>query len=141
MTLVTLVGRLMAKVGNEFIYCGPVSACKECRIKKVCFNLHQGKRYRVISVREKTHDCIVNEDKVNIVEVEEIPSLITLPKRLAIEGSTITFEPQGCNNLGCDNYSECIPFGLASGTKLKVLKALDKVECEDGNYLIRVEVS
>ena len=140
MTIVTLVGRNMAKVGLEFIYSGPVPQCKECRIKTVCFNLRQGKRYRIISLRDKAHDCVINEDKAQIVEVEEIPSIMVLPKRLAIEGSTITFEQTFCREPGCKHYHDCRPYSMTDGTKIKVIKLKRKVTCAKGKDMVLVEV-
>ncbi len=132
MTLVTLLGKRQAKKGNEFTYGGPVSDCRECKIKTVCFNLKQGKRYRVVEVREKTHKCNIHDKEVQIVEVEEVPTEVVLSSKLAIEGSTVTFEECNCKNVSCEHYSKCHPWGIQPGTKVTVVKDKGKVDCSEG---------
>ena len=56
MTLITLIGEEMAREGAEFYFLGPLTECKDCRLKGVCFNLEQGSRYRVSEVRD-AHLC------------------------------------------------------------------------------------
>ena len=141
MPLITLVGRVVSRVGSEFVYTGPMlPECKGCKIISVCFNLSNGKHYRVIATREKSHDCAVNEDKMRIVEVKEVSYQIVLPKRLAIDGSTITYELPGCKKTSCEHYHNCMPYGLSNGTKLKVTKVMGKVDCAIGNNVVLVEV-
>ena len=45
--LVTVIGELQAKIGNTFIYLGPMLNCKNCNLKKICSNMKKGGKYKV----------------------------------------------------------------------------------------------
>ena len=47
MVLVTLIGKKLAKVGNEFVYLGITQKCRNCRLKTVCSNLQEGRTYKI----------------------------------------------------------------------------------------------
>jgi len=140
LTVITLVGTPMAKVGFEFIYAGPIQECKDCRVKTVCFNLQIGKKYKITAVRDKSHECKLNEDTTKIVEVEEVSTVVAIPKRLAIEGSTISMDERVCDFPCCEHFLKCHPFAIVSNSKLKVVKILGKIDCDEGNHLILAEV-
>ncbi|PJB22268.1 MAG: hypothetical protein CO114_00925, partial [Euryarchaeota archaeon CG_4_9_14_3_um_filter_38_12] len=72
MVLVTLVGEKIAKKDNEFIYIGSLPECRGCKLKTVCFNLDEGRRYKITNIRDIHHDCKIHEGGVRIVEVEKI---------------------------------------------------------------------
>ena len=72
MPLVTLIGEKLAVENKEFIFLGPQSDCKNCKLKTVCFNLKQGGRYQILKVREKRHSCNVHEGCVAVVEVKKV---------------------------------------------------------------------
>ncbi|KYK27896.1 MAG: hypothetical protein AYK23_02075 [Candidatus Proteinoplasmatales archaeon SG8-5] len=140
MVLLTVIGKSLAKDGLVFTYMGPLSNCKECKVKNICFHLERGRKYRVLSSRDVLHDCTVHEKGVVVVEVEEVPLEAAIPKKQAIEGSSITIELPRCRERGCDHYRLCIPVGSDSGQKKKVLKVGKKVKCKIGEDRVCVEL-
>ncbi len=106
MTLVTLIGERLAKKGEEFIYLGPNNDCKDCKLKTVCFNLKQNKRYKIKNVRDKRHNCKIHEGTANVVEVEELPILTAIDKKYS-EGSKAKIDKIDCDSIGCKNYQYC----------------------------------
>lgn len=141
MVLLTLIGEHQAHVGRRFIFLGPLSECKECKKKQVCFNLESGYTYQILAVRApKRDDCIIHEGSVRVVEVEKIPVSSAVRIKSAIEGSTITIDELRCDNLGCGMYSICHPYGLKVGTKMKILKIEGDIVCPEGNKLMKVSL-
>lgn len=132
MALLTVLGNNLAKEGEVFIFLGPLSDCKGCKVKNICFHLEPGRWYKVVGLRNVKHDCAVHEEGVRVVEVESVPIEAALGKKKAIEGSTITFEPPRCRNVGCKNRMMCFPPGMETGGKLKVVKVGKEVECPNG---------
>ncbi len=141
MPIVTLVGRTNSKEGNEFVYIGPCPECKNCKIKNACINLDKGRKYRVVKVRDKEHECELHEGGVIVVEVEETPFTTTVDSHGAIENSTFNFEPFDCPHYECLQHGACFPDGLVSG-KVKIISADKKnVECAMGKNLKVVTVN
>lgn len=141
MVVITLVGEMQAKKGETFVYCGPLSECRECKLKTVCFNLDVGRWYSVSSVREKHHDCKIHEGGVRVVEVEAVGIPASVPTRTAIEGTTLSFEPRQCDSISCESYRLCHPTGISGGMKYQVLQVLGDVDCEDGRPLKKVTLA
>lgn len=140
MVLLTVIGKSLAKKDLTFTYMGPLSNCKECKVKNICFHLERGRRYRVLSSRDVLHDCPVHEQGVVVVEVEEIPVEAAIPNKLAIEGSNITIEVPNCTERGCENYRLCVPIGVDSGHKRTVLKIGRKAKCKTAEDRVVVEL-
>ncbi len=138
--MVTLVGEKQVKEGNEFIYIGPLTDCKECRLKSVCFNLEEGRKYRIKGVRGIRHECKVYDGGVRVVEVEQAPLTIAANGKSAIEGSTITYEFPACGETTCGTYKLCHPIALRSGGKGKVLSVGKDLECSKGHRLKEVTI-
>jgi hypothetical protein len=138
MVVITLVGELQAKKGETFVYTGPLSECRECKLKTVCFNLDIGKWYTVGAVREKHHDCKVHEGGVRVVEAEPAGIPASIPARSAVEGTIISFEPRQCDSFGCESFILCHPTGVSGGAKYQVSKVLDDIDCEEGRPLKKV---
>jgi len=138
-TLVTLLGELLAREGNEFVY--PQQICKTCKVRTVCLNLEEGRRYRVISIRDIRHDCALHEDGfVRVVEVERAEIPTTMRKKAAIEGSTVSWERIDCGNMGCAEWWLCHPCGLSDGQKVKVVQVAEDIPCPEGYDLKKVVV-
>ncbi len=130
MAIITLVGKDMAKEGLEFQYMGPLMECRGCKLKNVCFNLDEGKWYRVVKVRDKEHECRVHNDgKVVTVEVEEIPVPILVAAKTVVEGEVLEYHRVSCHHADCEDRELCMPMGLRDGTKIKVVKIVGTVEC------------
>ena len=71
MAKVSLIGVDLAEEGMEFTFVQPLKECSECKVKNVCFNLEQGRNYRVTAVRKKEIPCnVYNKGKVMAIEVE-----------------------------------------------------------------------
>ena len=136
--MITVIGDRQAKVGGRFIYLGPLTECKECKLKGVCFNLDAGALYRIVEVRDVKHDCKVHEDGVRVVKVEKEKMTGVVPKKGAMEGSTITWEVIRCDRLGCEHYRLCHPLGIDKGHKARIAKIVGDLECADGKKLVRV---
>lgn len=141
MVLVTLIGERQVKEGNEFVYTGPLSECKDCRLKGVCFNLEEGKRYRISSVRMLHHTCRVHEDGVRVVEVETVPVDAVVSVKSAVEGSTVTLEFPKCGEIGCEHYRLCHPLGLKDRQKATIIEVKKKVNCPQKRPLKRVKLA
>ena len=136
--MITVIGDRQAKVGGRFIYLGPLTECKECKLKGVCFNLDAGALYRIVEVRDVKHDCKVHEDGVRVVKVEKERMEGVVPKKGAMEGSTITWEVIKCDRLGCQHYRLCHPLGIDKGHKARISKIVGDLECAEGKKLVRV---
>ncbi|MEE8183080.1 MAG: UPF0179 family protein [Thermoplasmata archaeon] len=141
MVLVTLIGERQVKEGNEFVYTGPLSECKDCRLKGVCFNLEEGKRYRISSVRMLHHTCRVHEDGVRVVEVETVPVDAVVSVKSAVEGSTVTLEFPKCGEIGCEHYRLCHPLGLKDRQKATIIEVKKKINCPQKRPLKRVKLT
>ncbi len=57
MVVITLIGEHQAKEGEQFVYRGPLTECRECKLKAVCFNLDPGSMYRIKKIRDVHHEC------------------------------------------------------------------------------------
>ena len=66
MVIITLIGEHLAKEGEEFVYRGPLTECRDCKLKGVCFNLDAGGLYRIRSVRPVHHECRIHEEGVRV---------------------------------------------------------------------------
>ncbi len=138
MTLLTVIGKTNAKAGHEFIFMGPNSSCKECKVKTICFHLEAGTKYRVTGARDIVHDCPQHDEGVVVVQVEEVPRAAVIQKRQAMEGTMITFELPVCQHRECNNFRLCFPVGMVPGLKKKVINVQDKVDCALGQTRVKV---
>ncbi|DAC73336.1 MAG TPA: hypothetical protein DSN98_00165 [Thermoplasmata archaeon] len=140
MVLVTLVGEQLAREGEEFIYLGSNSECRNCQLKTVCFNLKPGRNYRITKLRDKYHDCAIHEGKVIVVEVEELPLTVAIPQERS-EGTTTTVEKKECKNIGCDAFGICTNTALQNGKTYTIKKVYEKIECPRHHELYKVDVT
>ncbi|UCG70952.1 MAG: UPF0179 family protein [Thermoplasmata archaeon] len=136
--VVSLVGETQAKVGTTFIFRGPLSECRDCKRKTVCFNLEEGTLYEIVSVRDKKHDCNVHEGGVRVVELKKAPIETTLDSKHAIEGSTVSLDKDECLNMGCDSYMMCFLMKPKGSKKFRVTKVKGDVSCPEGRSLKQV---
>jgi hypothetical protein len=141
MVIITLVGELLAKKDATFVYNGPISDCRDCKLKTVCFNLDSGRWYRISTVRNKHHECKVHEKGVRVIEVELTGIPASVPIKSAVEGTTVSFEPRRCGILSCENYRLCNPLGITNGAKFQVSEVGGEISCESGQLLRRVTLS
>jgi uncharacterized protein (UPF0179 family) len=140
MVLITLIGETQARIGNRFYFVGPLTECKECRLRGVCFNLEPGSMYEVVGLRDTIHECPIHEGPVRVVEVERKPIAAAVSRKLAIDGSTITFEKRKCDDLGCENRIYCYPACVKDGTKLRIDSIVGDLECPEGHEVLLVKL-
>ena len=133
--VVSLVGETQAKVGTTFIFRGPLSECRDCKRKTVCFNLEEGTLYEIVSVRDKHHDCNVHEGGVRVVELKKAPVETTIDTKHAIEGSTVSIDKDVCLNIGCESYRMCFLLGPKNNKKFRVTKVKGDVKCPEERSL------
>ncbi|MFT0898215.1 UPF0179 family protein [Candidatus Methanoprimaticola sp. MG2] len=138
---ITLIGKDVAVVGNEFYYLGALESCEGCRLKSVCFNLEEGTRYRVTNVRGQEHDCPeLDDERIVAVEVEKVPSPAILPKKGLLEGITVTYAESKCDNVGCKYWHLCHPVGKLEGKKYSVVRMGEDVPCPRDERLSFVDL-
>jgi uncharacterized protein (UPF0179 family) len=138
MAAITLISESQAVKGGRFHYLGPQPECAECKLKSVCFNLEQGILYEITAIRGQTHECILNEDRVRVVEIKKVAQMSTVPKKSAIEGSVITFQEPECGRMDCTNYAICHQNALRNGKKYSVIEIKGDADCLIGQDLVSV---
>lgn len=140
--MITLIGKDLAIEGNEFVFYGPAEECESCRFKSSCINsLEEGRKYKIIEVRDVEQKCpLHNDEKVIVVVVEEAENIIFTDSKV-FEGSTVTFEGISCDDEDCDFREFCFSEGINSGDKCIFIKDLGKVDdCPKNNSLRKVIV-
>ena len=140
--IVALLGARMAHPGMVFIHMGPSEECNSCRLYRACMgNLEAGRRYMVLEVKEKQHNCKIHEDGVRVVKLvePEIPAVV--PTNLASKGVIIRFNPPRCIHW-CKLRELCLPEGLKEGDRVKVVEVLGKppVGCKMGRSIRLVKL-
>lgn len=139
MANVTLIGEKLAKKDYVFIYRGPLSECRDCKVKTVCFNLEEGRKYKIIEIRSMHHNCKTHEGGVRAVEFEKLPIVIAIDVKLAEKGAKLEFdESDECNDMGCKFYRICVPPGIKPGEKYEVVAIGNTIQCTKGKNLKEV---
>ena len=138
MSFVTLIGEKLAKKNNEFVYLGPNNECRNCKLKTVCFNLKSGRKYKIINIRNKRHNCNVHEGTTAVVEVQELPILTAIDKELS-KGSKIKNETTKCESIGCIFHKLC-NVKLQKDKSYIITKIFENIECPLGYNLQKVEL-
>ena len=140
MANVTLIGEKQAVKGNEFIFFGPLPECRDCKVKTVCFNLEEGRLYRVTEVRGMHHECKIYEEGVRAVEFELLPMALAVEIKDAVEGNEITYDGTLCDNRNCKFFKICFPQGLKPGEKYVIKIVGEEIDCVQGKNLKEVEI-
>ncbi len=137
---VTLVTEDLAKIGATFII-KKKPYCSKCYLKKICVDgLREGIKYRVSSIRSKTHRCPFTGSIMRVVEVTYAPIQALLPASKAMPGAVITFAPPSCN-IKCPLKQLCIPEGLRKGDKVVITGIISKgFKCDNGLELTLVSL-
>jgi len=136
LVLITLIGEKLAVEGLEFTYLGSNSECKNCRLKTVCFHLKPGRNYTITNIRDKKHPCTVHEGSAVIVEVNELPFIAAVTKKISEETETAV-ERQKCNNIRCEFFNLCTNRSLKK-KNYTIKKTFGKIECPLGYELYKV---
>ena len=138
--MITLIGKELAKEGVSFVFYEPAEECSECRFKASCVDsLKKGHRYTITEVRDVEQKCPVHEnDKVQVVAVENAEFTILTDSKGVFEGSSFDFKRQGCSNKDCDFRHMCFPDGISKDEKGVYVKDLGKFkDCPKGNALVK----
>ena len=138
MPLVTLIGEKLAKEGNEFIYLGPQNDCKNCKLKTVCFNLKTNRHYKITKIRDKKHSCNVHDGSAAVIEVQELPIITAIDKKIS-EGTETKIEKKECKNIGCEYYELC-SVTIQKDKKYKITKTYENIKCPIGYEIQKAEL-
>jgi uncharacterized protein (UPF0179 family) len=137
--LITLIGKKLAKPGQEFIHFGIANSreCIGCKLRKVCDNPEVGRRYVVKSSMNKPHEkCKIHEEGVMLVEVEPAEIQAILPSSQAVEEGALTFIKPNCSDYLCESRYLCFPEGLKEGDECVVTDVVEKAkECKLGSEI------
>lgn len=70
--MITLIGKDLAKKGQEFVFLGPADECENCRFKSSCVgNLELNRKYVVTDVKDNEQKCPIHSGGAVIpVEVD-----------------------------------------------------------------------
>lgn len=141
MAEVTLVGEGQAIPGREFVYRGPQPACRPCKVRAACLNQELGRRYRIQKVRDVRHECLLNEGRARVVEVEPSPPACSVAARTAVEGAVLAFEQLVCANTACPNFRTCHPVGIDPGARIRILDVGPELDCPLGYSIVSATVA
>lgn len=139
MANITLVGERWAVEGEEFIYLGPCPECKDCKVRTVCFNLQEGRRYRIMEIRDTKHPCKMHEGGVVAVEYEMLPIQVAVETVKAMEGAVITFDNVKCGVKACQHKRICSQGLIKNGIRIKLVSMGAQMECVEGKKMVVVE--
>ncbi len=140
---VTLIGSKLSNLGQEFIYKGKTEECEECDLESSCLNLEEGRKYRVVGLRNnRERDCYIHDSGVLPVEVVQSPIIIALPSDKAYEGSEVEFNSINCDKRECQMYRVCNPEGVEEGEKIKITEIIGDLpeKCKEKKDLRLVEI-
>ena len=85
--MITLIGKDLAKKGQEFVFLGPAEECENCRFKSSCVgNLEVNRKYVVVGVKENEQKCPIHSGGVVIpVEIDRAKiDLLTPSKNMGL---------------------------------------------------------
>ena len=133
--MITLIGKDLAKEGQEFVFLGPADECEKCRFKSSCVgNLELNRKYVVTGVKDNEQKCPIHaEETVIPVEVDRAKIDVLTTSKNIFEGSTFTFNAPDCDE-ACDFHDLCFPDGLIENDKCIVLEnnGKHKETCKKG---------
>jgi len=94
--MITLIGKDLAKKGQEFVFLGPADECETCRFKSSCVgNLELNRKYVVVDVKENEQKCPIHAEGIVIpVEVDRAKIDLLTTSKSIFEGSTFTYNAQ-----------------------------------------------
>ncbi len=125
---------------DRFVAIGTLPMCDKCWLKDKCSKLKKGWIYEVKNVLGQVkHKCPIHGEVI-VAEVEELGVPLVVPKKVAIEGATVTYTPTFCKRKDCPYWGECTgkKYGLRGTVKVKIVEVMEEVECPEGIPLVRV---
>lgn len=133
--MITLIGKNLAKEGQEFVFLGPAEDCEKCRFKSSCVgNLELNRKYVVVDIKDNEQKCPVHaEGTVIPVEVELAHIDVLTSSKNIFEGSIFTYNAPDCDET-CEFHDLCFPDGLFENDKCIVIdsQTKHKEECKKG---------
>ena len=133
--MITLIGKDLAKEGQEFVFLGPADECENCRFKSSCVgNLELNRKYVVTGVKDNEQKCPIHAGETVVpVEVDRAKIDVLTTSKNIFEGSTFTYEAPDCDE-ACDFHDLCFPEGLIENDKCIVLEnnGKHKENCKKG---------
>lgn len=136
--MITLIGKNLAKEGQEFLFLGPADECEDCRFKSSCVDkLELNRKYVITHVRDSEQNCPIHaDDKVVAVEIDRAPINILTNSKNIFEGSTFTYNAMDCDE-SCEFHDLCFPEGLIENDKCIILQSDGKHKkgCKKGYNL------
>jgi uncharacterized protein (UPF0179 family) len=136
--MITLIGKDLAREGQEFVFLGPADECEDCRFKSSCVgNLEKNRKYVVVDIKDNEQKCPIHSgDAVIPVEVDRAKIDLLTESKSIFEGSTFTYNAPDCDEK-CDFHDLCFPEGLEENYKCIVLENMGKhtEECKKGYRL------
>ena len=139
-SVVTLVTEALAERGVKFrIKVHP--RCVTCRLFTICVsNLRPGLEYEVLEIRSKKHVCPLTGSVMRVVKVRPLPLKVALPKRVAVEGVVLAYEPIKCDRRDCNYHRFCDNEALKRRERIKVVGVVETLQCPLGSPLVLAEV-
>lgn len=135
--MITLIGKSLAKKGQEFVFLGPAEECESCRFKSSCVeNLEENRKYEIVDIKDNEQKCPIHaEETVIPVEVDRAKINLLTESKSIFEGSTFTYNAPECDET-CEFHDLCFPEGLQENDKCIVLKNDGKhKDCKKGYTL------
>ena len=133
--MITLIGKDLAKKGQEFVFLGPADECENCRFKSSCIgSLEENRKYVVTDVKENEQKCPIHSGGAVIpVEIDRAEIDVLTTSKNIFEGSTFTYNAPDCDEK-CDLHDLCFPDGLIEDDKCIVLEnhGKHKEKCKKG---------
>jgi uncharacterized protein (UPF0179 family) len=117
------------------------SKCIGCENFSVCIGaLRPLVSYRVVSTRNHYNVCPALAERMQVVEVEELPFQVILEAQVAIPGASVRYTRPSCSEDIKKQYPlECNPVYLEEGEKINVIRRIAKVA--ENLFLCEVEAT
>lgn len=139
--VVTLIAKEQAINGMIIKLYSIPDTCRTCRLYDTCLGkLKLGRTYRIVEVRRinlpVTYRCLLTGEVLTPVIVEEEPIVIAIPESVGvIEGVTLTYHKVSIDKKCLSKYLYRI-YNLNDGVKIRIVRILDRIVCEDKKYVI-----
>ena len=77
--VISLIPKDVARDGYQFTHLGGSETCKECKLLRVCVDsLEIGSTYEVTQIKEKEHNCRIDNSVMVVCELKELNDIISV---------------------------------------------------------------
>lgn len=136
--VITLISREQAERGRRIRVLSVPDECGTCKLYSVCIGrVRLGRLYKIAEIRPSLGQrCKITGGEMVPVVVEELPLVVPIPRRKALEGVVVTYEGdcKGCD--GCPSEAT-----LSPGEKIKILRLLEGQLICRGQAFVLAEVA